>query len=151
MQWVSWLLKIPGLLLSPLVRFASFLGGSFGKLGSLVPSAGIFSALSGVGGMIPLKWAVYAMIALAPFASYGWAAVKFRMEMRQQVQIARMEEIGKCNVRVAEIEKAHNDVVAEGIADANAAAEQIEPTPETPQEIVELCKRSASCRKEDLE
>lgn len=116
-----------------------------------MPSAGIFSALSGVGGMIPLKWAVYAMIALAPFASYGWAAVKFRMEMRQQVQIARMEEIGKCNVRVAEIEKAHNDVVAEGIADANAAAEQIEPTPETPQEIVELCKRSASCRKEDLE
>jgi hypothetical protein len=101
--------------------------------------------------MIPIKWAIYAMIALAPFASYGWAAVKFKMEMRQQVQTARMEEIGKCNVRVSEIERVHNDEVALGIAEARAAAEQIEPTPETPKEIVDLCKRSASCRKEDLE
>lgn len=101
--------------------------------------------------MIPIKWAIYAMVALAPFASYGWAAVKFKMEMRNQVQVARMEEINKCNVRVAEIEKVHNDEVAQGIAEANAAAESIEPTPETPQEIVELCKRSASCRKEELQ
>lgn len=66
------------------------------------------------------------------------------------VQNARFEErtagVRACNMRVADIERAHNDAVALAVAEARKASESVPPTPESDAEIKALCKASASCR-----
>lgn len=95
---------------------------------------------------MPFQWIVYALVALAPLASYGWAAVKFKIEAEKAVSLARIDEQTKCNKRVESIELQINQAIDEGIKDARAAAEEIEDTPTADEDLKALCKRSASCR-----
>lgn len=66
------------------------------------------------------------------------------------VKAERNTGITHCNARVGEIERVHNAAVSKAVEDATAAAAAVTPTPETPAEVLALCKKSASCRERGL-
>ena len=62
------------------------------------------------------------------------------------VKVERDRGVVTCNARVGEIERAHNQAIADALEQSRVAAEQVQATPERRAEILALCKRSASCR-----
>lgn len=78
--------------------------------------------------------------------TYGTMLAREAIVVQGAVKTERDRGVLACNVRVGEIERVHNKAVETAVEEARRAAEAVTPTPETPAEIVELCKRSASCR-----
>jgi len=93
----------------------------------------LITSLSGV------KVWLYVIAALAPFVTYGWAAVKTKYEVRA-------EERAACTVRIADIERQINEAAAKQIEEARRAAEAVTPTPTAPAELARLCAADLKCR-----
>ncbi len=98
-----------------------------------------------------MGWVIALLGALAGAAlsgglTYGAMLVREQIVVDGAVKAERNKGVLTCNVRVGEIERAHNAAVTEAVDEARRAAEAVTPTPETPAEIIELCQKSASCR-----
>lgn len=98
-----------------------------------------------------MGWIIAALGALAGaaaggFLTYGTMLAREKIVVQGAVKTERDKGVLACNVRVGEIERAHNKAVEEAVEEARRAAEAVTPTPETPAEIKALCARSASCR-----
>lgn len=78
--------------------------------------------------------------------TYATMMVREKIVVDGAVKAEKNRGTVTCNARVGEIERVHNIAVDKAVEDAVAAATAVPSTPETPAEIVELCKRSASCR-----
>ena len=96
---------------------------------------------------ILLAWGV-----LAPLMLYGWNAVQLADAARDQIKaVAAMKletentQTRVCNGRVATIETKLNESAAE-TARLLAEAESSTETPVDKAALIDLCKKSASCR-----
>lgn len=98
-----------------------------------------------------MGWMIAALGALAGaaaggFLTYGTMIAREAIVVQGAVKVERDKGVAACNVRVGEIERAHNKAVEEAVEEARRAAEAVTPTPETPAEIMALCAKSSSCR-----
>ena len=92
-------------------------------------------------------WVFAILGALAGAAVSG--GVTYTAMLAREAIVVRAERdrsVIACNVRVTQIAAKHNAVVSKAVEEATAAANAVPPTPETPAELVALCKASASCR-----
>lgn len=78
--------------------------------------------------------------------TFAAMAARERIVVNGAVSAEKKAGVVACNARVMTIETAHNAAVGRGTGEAVAAANAITPTPEAAAGILELCKRSASCR-----
>ncbi len=107
-----------------------------------------FHALSAGGGIAALmgsgwvKWIVLVALAVGPAA---WTYHTLSVDHAAELQKIRIEERAHCQRQMLDIERKINEDVARKIAKAKEAAEAIED-PQTPQELIEICTRSAYCR-----
>ena len=98
-----------------------------------------------------MGWVLAIIGALAGAAVSGgvtYVSMLAREEIvvRGAVAVERDKGIIACNLRVGEIETAHNKAVSDAVEEARRAAREVAPTPEARAELVALCNRSASCR-----
>lgn len=77
--------------------------------------------------------------------TYGYMKVREAIVVNAAVKAERNAGVIACNSRVAQIEAANKKAVAKAVEEAGRAEALINDTPEG-RELVELCKRSASCR-----
>lgn len=78
--------------------------------------------------------------------TYATMIAREKIVVQGAVKAERDKGVAACNIRVGEIERAHNKAVSDAVEEARRAAEAVTPTPEAPAEILALCQRSASCR-----
>ena len=78
-------------------------------------------------------------------ATWSGMMLREKIVVSGAVRAERDQGVITCNARVGQIEAAHNKAIADAVAEARSAAEQIGAV-ETDAEIKALCQRSASCR-----
>lgn len=84
-------------------------------------------------------------VIVATFLAGVWQGIAWDKHLVSQARLAVKNEQTTCDMKIVAIETELQKAAVEkrkAAADAVATA----PRPETPQEIVELCMRSASCR-----
>lgn len=94
--------------------------------------------------MTPTVWLVL-ILALSGPATYGYMKVREIIVVKSAVTAERNKGVEACNVRVGKIESENRRSTAQAAEEAERAAGMIPDTPEG-KELVEICKRSASCR-----
>ena len=83
---------------------------------------------------------------LAGLVTYGAMRIEQEIVVAGAVRATRDQGIVTCNARVAEIANTQNSAISAAVSAAQAAAASVGNGSETPNQIKELCKRSASCR-----
>lgn len=95
---------------------------------------------------MPLSWALIAILAVGNFVTYGAMTVKEKFAVRAATTVVAERGVTICNLRVAEIERVHNERIHRGNDEARRAADIVPDPPATDAELMALCKKSASCR-----
>lgn len=83
---------------------------------------------------------------LAGLFTYGAMRIEQEIVVAGAVRATRDQGIVTCNARVGEIERVQANAISAAVSAAQAAAASVGNGTETPEQIKELCKRSASCR-----
>ena len=81
----------------------------------------------------------------APFITYGGMKIREIIVVNSAVAAERKAGLSRCKADILAMQAQHNAQVDEAARNARDAGDAIE-TPDTDEEIIALCKRSASCR-----
>lgn len=117
----------------------------FGKRAVSTATSSVFLLVPKLKGAAMLRIGIYAVILLAPFLVYGAMSVRESFVVNAAVAGERKAGIARCKGDILAMEAQHNSQVDAAASEARDAGEAVE-TPDTDQEIIALCKRSASCR-----
>ena len=96
--------------------------------------------------MLTARIALVIWAFVGPMLAAGLMRGREAVMVRASIRATRIEEQSACNDRVAQIALATNSAVDKAVAEAVAAANEAQATPDTPADILALCNKSASCR-----
>jgi hypothetical protein len=95
---------------------------------------------------MPLSlWFAAAAVAL-PVMTYGYMSVKQAVVVYKAVGIERQAQQALCHSQLQSVASKVNAAADRTVAEAEAAARAVEPTPTNKAALAVLCKGSASCR-----
>jgi hypothetical protein len=77
---------------------------------------------------------------------YGYMAVKQKVVVHYAVKEARADEQAKARAKIAEIAEKSEAAARTTIEAARVGAAGVAPTPIEKAELIDLCRKSASCR-----